>query len=276
MNAETISTEITDFINGVISYIPTILVALAILIVGWLIARFLGGITRRLAHRIGVDTAAEHSGLVDGLAQAQITRSVSNLIGMVVFWLVFLSFFPIALERLGLSMVIDPLQALVGYLPRVLAAILIVIVGFLFAQILGRAAQAAAVSMGVDFHQMIGRVVRGIVLVFTGVLAVEQLGIDITLLTGTFTNMLTISIAGLALAFGLGGREVVRNVLAGYYAREMFSLGDRLLIEGDEGTLEGIGTLNAEISLAETRLVIPNTQLTESKIKIIKEEVKRG
>jgi len=189
---------------------------------------------------------------------------------------VFLSFFPIALDKMGLSMVIVPLQTLVGYLPRVLAAILIIIVGFLVAQILGRGAQEAAVSMGVDFHQMIGRVVRGIVLVFTGILAAEQLGIDITLVTGIFTNMLTIAVAGLALAFGLGGREVVRNALAGYYAREMFSPGDRLLIEGDEGRLEGIGTLNAEISFSEVRLVIPNTQLTESEVKIVKESVDQG
>lgn len=272
MDPETIRTAIAELINGVIGYLPTLLLALAILIGGWLLARLLGVLTRRLARRVGVDAAVERSGLADGLAQAQITRSASELIGLLIFWLVFLSFLPITLEKMGLSIAVAPLHALVGYLPRLLAAILVMIVGSLIAQTLGRGTQAAAVGMGVEFHQGIGQLVRGTLLVISVIIAVEQLGFDIKLLTDTFTNLLTIAIAGLALAFGLGGREVVRNVLAGYYAREMFSPGDRLLIDGAEGILEGIGTLNSEISLVKERLVIPNIQLTETSIRIIKRE----
>jgi small-conductance mechanosensitive channel len=269
MDPGTIGTALSEFINGVIGYLPTLLLAIAIMVGGWLLARVLSVLTGRLARRIGIDAAVERSGLAEGMAQAQIARSASDLIGLLIFWLVFLSFLPIALEKMGLTIVVVPLQALVSYLPRLLAAILVMIIGSLIAQMLGRGSKAAAISMGVDFHHSVGQLVRGIALVITVIVAVEQLGIDITLLTDTLTNLLTIAIAGLALAFGLGGRDVVRNVLAGYYAREMFSPGDRLLIDSDEGILEGIGTLNAEVSLEEERLVIPNTQLTESKIIVL-------
>jgi small-conductance mechanosensitive channel len=78
------------------------------------------------------------------------------------------------------------------------------------------------------------------------------------------TNLVTLMVGGLALAFGLGGRDVARNVLAGFYAREQFATGDTLLIDGEEGTLEGIGTLNTEIHVDEVRLIVPNTRLTEA------------
>jgi small-conductance mechanosensitive channel len=79
----------------------------------------------------------------------------------------------------------------------------------------------------------------------------------------------TIIVAALALAFGLGGRDIARNALAGNYARDVYQLGDRLVIDGLGGTPDTIGTLNTEIAIPSGRLVIPNTQLTESKIEVL-------
>jgi small-conductance mechanosensitive channel len=96
----------------------------------------------------------------------------------------------------------------------------------------------------------------------------EQLGIDAQILITIFTNVITITVAGLALAFGLGGRDVARNVLAGYYAREQYHAGDVIVINGDEGVLEGIGTMNAEIRVGDDILIVPNTRLTNTAVKI--------
>ncbi|MBC8509175.1 MAG: mechanosensitive ion channel [Chloroflexi bacterium] len=201
-----------------------------------------------------------------------LTRPASELIALLIFWLVFLNFLMMALEKLGWSVAIVPLQSFIGYLPNILAAILILVIGALLAQMLSQAVQAAVAGMGVDFHEGIGKTVQGLLLVFTVVLAVEQLGLDITLLTNTLTNLITILVAGLALAFALGGHQIARNVLAGYYAREQFVLGEELTIDGERGTLEAIGTLSAEINTPEGCVVIPNTRLTEGQVKINNEQ----
>jgi hypothetical protein len=121
-------------------------------------------------------------------------------------------------------------------LAYLLAAILILVIGAWLAQVLGKVAQAAVASMGVEFHEGIGQVMQGLLLVDTAVLAVEQLGLNLTFLTDALTNLLTIVAAGLALAFGLGDRDVTRNVLAGYYARDQFAPGDGLVVDGEVGT----------------------------------------
>jgi small-conductance mechanosensitive channel len=190
-------------------------------------------------------------------------------VALLVFWLVFLSFVLMSLERLGFSLAVLPLQALIAYLPRLLAAILILIIGALVAQLAGKATQATTASMGVEFHQGLGRAAHWLVLATAAILAVDQLGLNISLLTNLVTNVVTIAVAGLALAFGLGGRDVARNVLAGYYARELFTPGDRLAVYDEEGTLEAIGTLNAELGVNGGRLVIPNSRLIEAKTKIL-------
>ena len=270
IDPQTWQTAFTDLAARVIAYLPTVLLALVILLVGWALARLLAALARRLARRLGLDDAVERGGLAEGLAQAKITRPASDLFALLIFWLVFLATLLLALETLGWTLAILPLQNLISYLPRVLAAILILVVGAWLAQALGKLAQAAVASMGVEFHEGIGRGVRGLLLVVITVLAVEQLGLNLTFLTDALTNLLTIVVAGLALAFGLGGRDVVRNVLAGYYARDQFALGEGLVVDGEVGTLESIGTVNTQIAIGEEILVVPNSSLTGGTIRVRK------
>ncbi len=135
-----------------------------------------GLLTRKIAVSLGIDRYVEQSGLSAGLTQANIQRSPTDLIGVLVFWLVFLSAALIALDHLGLSAALVPLQSLIAFFPKILAAILMLIVGAMLAQWIGQAAQAAVASMGVEFHQQLGRAVRFIVLTAVGIIALQQLG----------------------------------------------------------------------------------------------------
>ena len=269
LNTETTQNTISDLGARAIDYVPTALAVVAVLLIGWIIARFLAALARRLARRLELDDIVQSSELARGMEQAKITRSASELIGILVFWLVFLSFGLVVLENLGLSVAILPMQGLIGFLPRLLAAILILVLGAFLAEIAGKATQATSASMGVEFHRGLGKAARALVLITAVIIAVDQLGFNVSLLTSLVINTATIIIAGLALAFGLGGREIARNVLAGYYARDVYHLGDRLVIDGQEGKLDAIGTLNAEMTIPSGRLVIPNTRLTESKIEVL-------
>jgi small-conductance mechanosensitive channel len=259
---------IEDMITGAITFFPRLLTTLFILLLGWLLARLITSVVRRLAERIGLERILEQTGINAGLAKAQIERSGAELLALLLFWIVFLNFLLVGLENLGLTAAIAPLRNLISYLPRLLAVLVTLTAGVLLAQFLGRAAQAALSSMGVEFHQEVGQGVNILLIIMVVIVVLKQLGIDASIMTSILTNVITIIIAGLALAFGLGGREVARNVLAGYYAREQFAAGAAIVIDGEEGTLEGIGTLNAEIRVADGRIIIPNTRLTESIIKL--------
>lgn len=260
--------SLSDLWDQVIAWLPTVLVVIILLILGWVFARLISALTQRLLRRLRVDGIFERVGLAEGFTQAGITRPPSELIGLVIFWLVFLSFILLALEQFGLMAVVLPLQGLISYLPRLLAAALVLIVGAFLAQFLGRVAQATAAGMGIEFHQPLGRFVQVLLLVVTVILAVDQLGLNLTLLTGTFTNLLTVVVAGFILTFALGARGVAGNILAGYYAREQFSLGEQVVVDDQEGTLEAIGTLNAEIAVGEDRIFIPNVRMIESQVRV--------
>lgn len=260
-----------EWMTRLLDTLPTFLAALALLFVGGGIAWLVREGSRRLLSRLGIDALVERSGLTESLQQAQITRNISDIIAQLLFWLIFLIFILAALEMMGLQTAVVLLERLVGYFPQLLAAILLLIVGAWLSQIAGRLVQVTTDRLGIDFHRQLGQTVRGLLLVMAVIIAIEQLGFDVTFLTDTLTNLLTIILAGLALAFGLGAREISRNALAGYYARELFKLGERLALGEIEGILEAIGTLNSELETGEGRLIVPNSWLIEKGVLIIED-----
>lgn len=268
VDIEVIRSAFADMIVGFINFVPSFLTGMLILIVGWLVSRFISSLVKKLAERVGLEKILEGAGLAEGLKRAGIKQNPAGLLATLIYWIIFPNFLLIALEVIGLQAAIEPLRELIAFLPSILVAIITFIIGAMLAQFIGQAVQGAMAGMGIEFHEALGRVVRMVLMIVLIIIVIQQLGLDVTLLNSAFINLLTLAVAGLALAFGLGGRDVARNVLAGHYAREMFALGDRLVIGEDEGTLAAIGTLNAEIDLGDDRLVIPNKQLTETAMRV--------
>ncbi|MCC6602578.1 MAG: mechanosensitive ion channel [Anaerolineae bacterium] len=265
---EIIQNAFSNMVANAIDYVPRLITALIILLAGWLLAKFVATVVQRLSEKVRLEDLLARTGIKAGLEKAQINRSGTQLLGLLLYWIIFLNFILIALESMGLDAAVTPLRSLIAFLPRLLAALATLTAGVLLAQFLGKAAQAAMSSMGVEFHQEVGQGVNVLLVIMIVIVVLEQLGINASIMTNIFTNVITLAVAGLALAFGLGGRDVARSVLAGYYAREQFALGDRVNIDGEEGTLEAIGPLNAEIRLGSERLIVPNTVLTETAVRI--------
>ncbi|MCP5097546.1 MAG: hypothetical protein GY943_18525, partial [Chloroflexi bacterium] len=189
---ELIQNALSDMITGSMSYLPRLLTSILILLVGWLISKLIAGLVKRLADRLHLENLLARTGVKAGLDKAEIKRSGSEIIALLLFWIVFLNFILIGLENLGLEAAVVPLRNLIAYLPRLLAAFVTLTAGVLLAQFLGRAAQAAMSGMGVEFHEEVGQGVNMLLIIMVVIVVLEQLGIDATVLTTVFTNVLTI------------------------------------------------------------------------------------
>lgn len=261
-------TALQDLFATLQRLLPALLGALVLLLAGWLVGRLLAGALRRLLVRVGLDRLTENADLKEAFDRAGISQPPSALLAQVVFWVVLLVFVVAALDTLGLQEPAALLERLIGFLPRLLAALFLLIGGTFLAQFLGRAAQAAAEGLRVEYAALLGRLTRIVLLTIVALLAVEQLGVDLGLLRVALVNLVTVIAAGFVLALALGGREIIHNALAGYYARDLFRPGDRLRVDGVEGTLEGIGPLNAEIRADGRRLILPNSRLIEAAVEL--------
>lgn len=253
---------------SIIGALPRILFALLILVGGWLIAKLVQAVTRRLLARTGLDAAVERSNLGAALQSAEYSVQPSRILGLFFFWLIFLSALLLALEKLQLTAILILMQRLIGYLPKVLASGLILVGGSLLAQFVGRLTHTAAESSGVEFADSLGKISRWVILILTIFVALEQLGLDVSLLADSLVWVIIIIVASLGASFALGGHQIPHNALAGFYARERFECGDILVVDDFEGELIGIGSINSELRSGSDRLVVPNARLLEAVIRV--------
>lgn len=253
-------------IQKIVDFVPNLLAAIFLLAFGWLVTKMLAAATRTIAQRLRLDEAMERAGWQEDLEKAGIQLAPSQILARLVYWAVLLVFFALAFENLGIDLNAVPLQAFIEYLPRVFGAVLLVFVGAVLAGIVSQGISAALSRLDFAQHKAMASFVHGLILLVTFLAVFDQLGFDVSLLSATLANLLAIFAAALAITFALGGRDIAKNMLAGYYARERFHAGDNLQLDDASGELLGIGTLNSVLETHEGQLVIPNHRLVESTV----------
>lgn len=258
-----------DTIGAIVMWIPSLLGALALLIIGWLVARLAQFIVRGLLGRLRLDALTERVGISRTLSNAGMDSSVSSLLARLAYWLILFVFILAAVESLGLIGFADTINQLVGYLPNVLAAALILLLGSLIAQVVGDAMREMTTRAGVTAGPALGQVVRYTLLIFAAILALAQLGIQTDLLIIAASSLLVATSLALALAFGIGSRDLARNIMAGFHAKESFEEGQRLNVRGHSGELLSIGTAKSLIKTSKGTVSLPNSVLMEEEVTVL-------
>ncbi len=271
--AQTVQDILLNLYTSFTEFIPNFITGLVIILIGWVISRLVRWLVMRVAKTAGLDRAVEKIGLMESLTSANIKQTPSELIALVVYWYIFLSFILEGFTAMQLGDLLQPIQSLIEFLPVGIVSVALLILGVMFARFAGNAVSAATEAIGIEFHESLGTLCRTLIIAFVVIIVMEQVGLDTSVVSTILSSTIIITIGGLALAFGLGGRTVTRNVLAGFYARELFEPGDIIEIDGEDGMLEGIGTLNSEIRVGSDRLTIPNTRLTEGTVKKREDEL---
>ncbi|MGB7876875.1 MAG: hypothetical protein WBL25_21025 [Anaerolineales bacterium] len=258
-----------ETLRAVVIWLPNLLGALVLLLVGWLVARLVQFVIGGLLRRLRLDTLTERVGISRILSNADLDPSMSNLLARLAYWLILFVFVLAAAESLGLIGVTEMLNRLVGYLPNVLAAALILLFGSLVAQVIGDTLGKMTAEAGVTAGSALGQVVRYTLLIFAIILALGQLGIQTDLLTIAASALVIATALALALAFGYGSRELARNIMAGYHARESFEEGQQLSLRGHSGQLMAIGTVKSVIKTGKGMVSLPNSALTEEEVTVL-------
>jgi hypothetical protein len=184
-----------------------------ILIIGLLIGWVIKVLVRRALMVAKFDRFCDSSGVAQVLSRADIRAAPSRVVAALVFWLVFLSFVMAGLSALNVDVINRLISEFFLYLPRILAALAILLLGFLLANFVSRAALLAAVNAAVPSPRAISLVVKFLIAILSFAMALEQLEIAKTIVIAAFVISFGAVMLGLALAFGLGGRDVARRVL---------------------------------------------------------------
>jgi hypothetical protein len=195
------------------SYIPAIAGAIVILVVGWLIAKVIEAVVARILKAIKLDAASEKAGIANVLAQGDIRLTLSELVGAIVYWLVILIVIATTLDALNLKIASELLTRVVGYVPNILGAVFILILGAFIANFVGAIVRTAGNNAGIKNTKMLSQIAQSILIIFAVIIAIEQLQIATTLIVLSVNIILVSMGLGAAIAFGLGCKDIAGKAM---------------------------------------------------------------
>lgn len=201
------------FIERLRAFLPNLFTAAVILLLGFVVGWLTKIILRRILLLLRFDTYAERGGLSSLLIKGGLREPPSLLLSRIAGWVVVLSFFLIALSNLNLNVLDHLIERVFDYLPNVFVAIIIGILGYTLGNFFGRAALIASVNAGMHLSRYVGRFVRYLIFILTMLIALEQLGIGKETVLLAFAILFSGMVLAIALAFGLGGRDLAREYL---------------------------------------------------------------
>jgi len=195
-------------------FVVNALLVIIILIIGWLLSKVVKSIVSKALKLVKLDDISERIELSKLLSKGGITYSLSDLIGVICYWLGLLITFMVAINAVGVTIAADLLKQVILYIPNVIAALFILILGMFASTLLKNIVQTAANNAGLSQGKLLAQVVETIVIVFAVLVALEQLQIGIRITELTIGIILGSVGLALALAFGLGCKDIAGKFVA--------------------------------------------------------------
>jgi Conserved TM helix len=192
--------------------IPNILGALILLIVGWIVAGLVGGLVTKLCRGIHVDTVADRVGVNGFLQQSGTKLRTSNIIGEILKWVIRLVFIEMAAEQLGMPQISLIINQILGFIPNIIVAMVILGVGGFLGQLLGGIVRGAASEAKIGNANLLSRLTFGAVMAFAIIAALNELNVAPVVVNTLYIGLVAALALALGLAFGLGGRDTAARL----------------------------------------------------------------
>lgn len=208
------------FATKIMAFLPELIGAIIIFIVGWIIARLVKAGIEKLLRLVRFDTATEKTGVNNFLKKGEIVKAPSKIVGALVYWFIMILVLIASLDALGLPIVSDMLNSIFLYIPNVVAAIIVLVLGMLVGNLLSAVVRTAASNAGLKNAEGLGKISLYAIVIFVSAIALIQLGIGEEIVVSAFGLVFGAAALALALAFGLGGRDVAANYLKNWLAEK--------------------------------------------------------
>ena len=209
-----------QLLSSILVKLPAIFIALLLLLVGMVVGKFARKGVESFSKLIKLDDYSEKIKVNELIGRLGFGASPGYVLGFLVYWLIILVFLVSAANAVELTVVSELMQGFVLFIPKLIGAVLVVAGGLLLGHFFGEIVLNAATANKLDGAVGLSKLVRFVVVVFAGIMAFEQIGIDTGIITSSIQIIIGAAGLGLALAFGLGGRDAAAEVIRNFVARQ--------------------------------------------------------
>ena len=249
--------------NSIASAIPNVCVGILLIILGLVVAKLVEVALRTMLIRVRFDSLIEKTGVAKALKRIGLRQRMSLFFPKLVYFLAIFLLARTASDAFGLVAISNAIGAFFSYLPNIVAAVMLLILGTTVGQFAGQMVTQAAESSGIDFAPALGKLVSALIIFIIVMMAMSQLKIDTEMVRIVTSFVLGAAALAFGLAFGLGTWDIVRNIVTGYYARKFLAIGKSLEIAGQSGTLTAITATHTVLNSEGHEILVANSTFLE-------------
>lgn len=255
-------------IDGLMTTGLTIGKALLVLLVGWLFIKFLLVLLKKALKFVKINKLGEKLNDIELIEGKKLNINLTKVIVNFVKWALLIMLIIVVSEMVGLSIVSEELGNLIAYLPILISALVIFMVGLFIANLAKNAIKTLFNSLELSGGKILSQMVFLILLAIVSVTALNQAGIDTEIITSNLNMIFGAFLAAMALAIGLGARDVMGDLLRTFYTRRKYELGQRIKFNMVEGEIIAIDDISMTLKTSNGKLVVPIKDIVESQVEI--------
>ncbi len=214
---DAVMVSVTGALQNFLGFLPQLIGAILILVLGWIIAGLLAGVVEKVLKTIGFEKAAESTGIAGFVKQAGSDWTVSKVVAEIVKWFIRLIALQAAASILGMQQISEIINSILLWLPNLIVALAIIVLGAFLANFVSKIVRGAVGQMGFGNPDLIANIAKYAIISFAVIAAVDQLGIAETVVNTLFIGIVAALAAAFALAFGLGGQNVAGQLAQSWY-----------------------------------------------------------
>jgi small-conductance mechanosensitive channel len=253
---EILVNTITNLINQFVEFVPRFIFAAFILLIGYLVAKGLAIIIKKVLEKVGFDKIGDKLNEVGIVKQLQTEVKLSQIVSKVVYYFIMLGFITSLVEKL------------VNFVPQLIVAAIMLQIGVLVAEAIKNAVVSICKSFNVPSAKLIGNIVFAFFLVITLISALGQAGINTELLESSFNLILGGIILAFAVGYGFASRDILSNILSSFYNKNRYREGQTIEIDGVKGQIVALDSTTLTLQTGSTKTVFPLHLLETKKVEI--------
>src|SRR5258707_10709489 len=256
----------STLLGEVLNFLPLLIVATLLLIIGYFIAKAVRELMTRALRALHFDDVANRAGITRALRLAGTQLDAAGVLADIEFWWILLVFIELAMNTLGLVQISAFLNAVLGYIPNVIAAVLIVVIGGLLARVIADVIRGAAAEAGLSTASLLAEVARWAIIIFAVLAALTQPNVAPNMIFIFFAALMAMLALAGGLAFGLGGVDAARGLISGLSVGSMPRPGQRVRIGNEIGTVIRHDMNTTVVHTDHSQIPIPHHRLPNEPI----------
>ncbi|EPR74524.1 Conserved TM helix protein [Winogradskyella psychrotolerans RS-3] len=247
---------------------PNIVGALIVLIIGWIVTKLIIKLIKKVLKLAKANKLDDKLNEIEIIEGKKLNFDTVKIVSGSVKWMMYIILLITASDIMGLDIISNQISALLSYIPQLFAALIIFIIGLIFANFVKNSLKKLFESMDLSGGKMISQVVFFLLLTFISITALNQAGINTDIITNNINMIIAGFLLAFSIAFGLGAREVVAKLLNTFYARKTFEIGQKIIFNDKIYEIEAVKSISVILKNSEGKLIVPIKDIVENQVQM--------